>query len=73
MIIKDEFIGIKIYGYCNGYFGRDSYEDKTIIASGEDWVVAKTEGGYKEFASFDNMESMKLLIKEWSTNAEGSV
>ena len=25
-------IGTKIYGYCNGYFGRDDYSAKIIIA-----------------------------------------
>ena len=27
-------IGTKIYGYCNGYFGRDDYGAKIIIAEG---------------------------------------
>ncbi|UDL16336.1 hypothetical protein SEA_ZOOMAN_52 [Microbacterium phage Zooman] len=39
--------GTKLYGYCNGYFGRDSYGDKTVLASGEAsgkvWVVVDDE------------------------------
>lgn len=64
---KDKFVGIKIYGFCNGYFGRDSYDDKIIIASGEDWIVAKSEYGRNEFASFDDVKEMNEYIEEWST------
>lgn len=38
--------GTKLYGFCNGYFGRDSYAEKTVIASGTwgsvNWVVVTT-------------------------------
>lgn len=37
--------GTKLYGYCNGYFGRDSYGEKTVIALGvyndNNWAVAE--------------------------------
>jgi hypothetical protein len=65
MNYKDKFVGIKIFGYCNGYFGRDSYDDKIIIASGEDWIVAKSEEGLNEFASFDNPTEMWEQIEKW--------
>lgn len=65
MNYKDKFVGIKIFGYCNGYFGRDSYDDKIIIASGEDWIVAKNNRGQSEFASFDSTDEMWKLIDEW--------
>ena len=39
--------GQKLYGFCNGYFGRDSYGDKTVLASGVSngrvWAVAEDE------------------------------
>lgn len=34
-----------LYGFCNGFFGRDSWNDKVIVASGiergEAWIVAR--------------------------------
>ena len=32
-------IGTKIYGYCEGYFGRDGYGTKIILAEGRKWIV----------------------------------
>ena len=34
-------VGDVLYGYCNGYFGRDSYLDKRVEAVGPDWIVAR--------------------------------
>jgi hypothetical protein len=63
MHYKDKFVGIKLYGYCEGYFG-DSYKDKIIIASGENWIVAKDD---REpwFAEID-AEEMESKIEEWN-------
>lgn len=33
------FVGTKIYGYCEGYFDRDGYNDKIIILEGKKWIV----------------------------------
>jgi len=38
-------VGTKLYGYCDGYFGTDSYGDKRVEAIGADWVVARELGG----------------------------
>ena len=38
-------VGDKLYGYCGGEFGRDSYSTKTVEAIGSDWVVAREEEG----------------------------
>jgi len=70
MNYKDKFVGTTIYGFCNGYFGRDSYDDKVIIASGENWIVGKTQYGYVEFASFDDGEEMEELIASWSVRED---
>lgn len=69
MNYKDKFVGIKIFGFCNGYFGRDAYADKIIIASGENWIVGRTDDGLNEFASFDSEDDMEQLITEWSTQS----
>jgi hypothetical protein len=58
-------VGTRLYGYCNGYFGRDSYDEKTIVALGEVggklWIVAN-ENNYVAFASGMSMED----IQRWS-------
>lgn len=38
-------VGTILYGYCGGFFGRDSYEDKTVEAYGKDWVVCRDDQG----------------------------
>lgn len=43
-------VGDTLYGFCEGYFGRDSYSEKTVEAVGRDWVVAREEGGGPVFA-----------------------
>lgn len=35
----NSFVGTKIYGYCEDYFGRDDYNDKVIILEGKKWIV----------------------------------
>jgi len=57
-------VGMMIYGFCNGYFGRDSYGPKRIEAIGEDWLVVR-ENGRPNFAAFDSHEQMMQLIEEW--------
>lgn len=64
------YIGTILYGYCNGYFGRDSYDDKRIEAVGSDWVVVREENGMPNFASFSSTEEMEGFIKEWSKKEE---
>ena len=34
-------IGIILHGFCDGYFGRDSYGCKRVEAIGADWLVAR--------------------------------
>lgn len=47
-------VGDPLYGYCGGWFGRDSYEDKRVEAIGSDWVVARSEYGLVVVATFEN-------------------
>lgn len=44
-------IGQVLYGFCGGFFGRDSYKDKRIEAVGIDWVVVREEDGEPNFAN----------------------
>lgn len=64
-IYKDQFVGIRIYGFCEGYFGSRSYSDKTIIASGDNWIVGKTDYGDIELATFGRCDNMIKLINKW--------
>jgi hypothetical protein len=64
-------IGRKIYGYCSGYFGRDSYADKVIEAEGVDWIVARPNGDADadpEFCYFLTEADKNHWIAEWSKN-----
>ena len=62
-------IGRVIYGFCGGFFGRDSYSDKRIEAEGIDWVVARAmqRNAEPEFASFDSPAEKQHLIDEWAS------
>lgn len=45
-------VGRLLYGFCRGYFGRDSmvYDPKRVEAIGHDWIVVRTEDGYPMLA-----------------------
>ena len=58
-------IGTLLNGYCNGFFGRDSYGEKRIEGSGVDWVVVREEDGKPNFASFDSLEDRNYYIDVW--------
>jgi len=64
------FIGKVLKGYCDGWFGRDGYGDKTIEAVGSDWVVVRydedsTFGNHPSIAIFDTEEDLVVLIEKW--------
>ncbi len=59
------YVGKKIYGYCNGYFGRDSYSDKTIVAHGATWITVLDIDGYASSTNFESHERMIEKVKEW--------
>jgi len=61
-------IGRIIYGYCDGYFGRDSYHEKIIIGEGYNWIVVKDWNGV-DFACLPADEKQEL-INEWSVEKE---
>jgi len=65
-------IGTVLHGFCNGFFGRDSYNDKVIEGIGKDWVVARDECGNAVFADFpDGWKSkMQHLLSLWSRDMQ---
>jgi len=59
-------IGEKIYGFCNGFFGRDSYNDKIIEGEGKDWIVAREEyTGYVVIAVFSGSDNKDDYLNKW--------
>lgn len=57
----NHLVGKELKGFCDGYFGRDSYDDKVIIMNGLTWVIAIAEDGYPEVATFED----KQELEEW--------
>lgn len=55
-------VGEILYGFCNGYFGRDSYENKHVESFGKDWVVCRDKDGIIHFAVFDETKPHYTLI-----------
>jgi len=63
--------GLKLYGYCDGYFGRDSYGEKRIEGYGSDWIVAREK--YSEIplmADFQSYNEMCKYLDDWSKPEE---
>ena len=59
-------VGSKLYGFCGGYFGRDSYSDKRVEAFGFDWVVAREDSGDVVFAGFTSSENLHELLSAYT-------
>jgi hypothetical protein len=57
-------VGTRLYGYCGGQFGRDSYDEKVVEAIGRDWVVVRDS---MDDALFANVEPGGLA--EYATEA----
>ena len=67
----NSFVDTKIYGYCDGYFGRDDYSDKIIILEGKKWIVCSyLDNDSVTCVSFDTEEEKTECIKSWSRKAE---
>ena len=62
-----KYIGKTLHGFCNGYFGRDSYSDKTIVYVGTDYIVAENSYGKPVVAQFEyeNIDKIIELIETW--------
>ena len=65
-------VGTVLYGYCNGFFGRDSYGDKRVESIGADWVVVREENGMPDFAYFAGRWKSKMqeLLNEWASEPQ---
>lgn len=61
--IPDVRVGDTLYGYCNGFFGRDSYGPKEVTFVGRDYIVAE-EDGQVVTATFNDGWDISIA-KEW--------
>lgn len=66
--------GKVLTGYCGGHFGRDSYEDKTIVEHGHYrgrvWLVVWDEsfsGGLLNTATMSQEEFDRLIAEDLSS------
>ncbi len=59
-------VGTVLHGFCNGFFGRDSWDDKIIEGIGPDWVVARNSVGEPCFADFYSRSIMYEYLTEWA-------
>ena len=61
-------VGTKIYGYCNGFFGRDDYDNKIIIFEGRTWIVCAYLGNSDLITcvNFESQEEKQHYIDKWS-------
>lgn len=65
MDMKDLFApGDVIYGYCNGFFGRDDYDTKTCIVVGSKYAVFKNEEEYYTIINYSNYLD-KETVDKW--------
>lgn len=59
------YIGTKLRGFCNGYFGRDDYEEKIIEGQGKDWIVVRDIRGNIKLATFTGLTQMNEMVLQW--------
>lgn len=59
-------IGRMISGFCNGYFGRDDYDDKIIILEDKKWIVCRyLNRDEVACVNFDSEQEKKSLLNDW--------
>lgn len=57
--------GERITGFCNGYFGRDDYEDKTCVIVMPKYAVFEYEDGTAVVLNY--REGMENSVSDWKT------
>ncbi len=60
--------GDKIYGFCNGFFGRDHYDDVICVYVRPKYAVFESENGTADVLNLSQrlIESANL-IPQWKT------
>lgn len=57
-------VGDQIYGFCNGYFGRDDYEDKTCVMVTPHYAVFQYESGRSSVLNYTSSIN-KHTVDSW--------
>jgi hypothetical protein len=60
-------IGEVFTGFCDGYFGRNSWGEKRVEAFGADWIVCRDEAGQVVIAKFDSRKEKDDAVRTWRT------
>lgn len=68
-MVDELHIGMTLPGFCFGFFGRDSYWDKTVLGFGDEWIVAREESGRIVFAVFgyegSHFKTAADAVRQW--------
>lgn len=57
-------VGDEIQGFCNGFFGRDDYEDKTCVMVMPKYAVFQYEDGSATVINYDERLTDRY-VKDW--------
>lgn len=65
-------IGTIIGGFCNGFFGRDDYQDKVIVFETKYSICCRylKDPNYLTVATFDSEREKNNYVYEWSKEYE---
>lgn len=58
----EDYKGCEIYGFCNGYFGRDSYGAKTIVDINSRYMVVEIEDKTLSLVDFTDKNEEDILV-----------
>lgn len=58
-------VGDEIQGYCQGFFGRDDYEDKICVLVRPSYAVFEYENGSATVVNLSSLEGSNYDIKTW--------
>lgn len=61
------YLGKRLIGYCNGFFGED-YDDKIVEAIGKNWIVVRI-GDKTKYTDFKNDKMMLKYLKRWTNDS----
>jgi hypothetical protein len=63
--------GDKIYGYCQGYFGRDDYDNKVCVVCTPKYAIFESvETGFASVINY--YESFDADVDEWKRDGESN-
>jgi len=57
-------VGDEIFGYCNGFFGRDDYDDKTCVVVTPKYAVFENDNGEGTLLTYSEALAQDL-VEEW--------